>query len=47
MARSMLRGIRVKSKQELKMRIERYLDEVNQAPVIFKWKYGLDTISIA
>jgi len=47
MARSMLRSIRVKSKQELKMRIERYLDEVNQAPVIFKWKYGLDTISVA
>ncbi len=47
MARSMLRGIRVKSKQELKERIELYLDEVNQAPVIFKWKYGLDSVSIA
>lgn len=46
MARSMLRGIRVKSKQELKARIERYLDEVNQAPVIFKWKYGLESISV-
>lgn len=46
MARSMLRGIRVESKQELRERIESYLDEVNQAPVVFKWKYGLDTISL-
>jgi transposase/uncharacterized protein YoaH (UPF0181 family) len=47
MAHSMLRHIRVTSKAELKERIERYLDEVNQAPVVFRWKYGLDSVSIA
>ncbi len=46
MARTMLRHIRVASKEELAERIERYLDEVNQAPVVFRWKYGLDAISI-
>lgn len=46
MARTMLRGIRVKSKAELKTRLERYLAEVNAAPVVFKWKAGLDKIRI-
>jgi len=27
-------------KAELKQRIEKYLDEVNAAPVVFKWKYN-------
>ena len=47
MAHSMLRRIRVSSKAELKERIELYLDEVNQAPVVFRWKYGLDSVSVA
>jgi transposase len=47
MTRAMLRGIRVSSKQELKDRILRYLQEVNEAPVVFRWKYGLDSISVA
>lgn len=47
MAHSMLRRIRVTSKAELKERIELYLDEVNQAPVVFRWKYGLDSVSVA
>jgi len=47
MARTLLRGIRVASKAELKERIMRYLAEVNEAPVIFRWKYGLDTLSVA
>jgi len=47
MAHSMLRRIRVSSKAELKQRIELYLDEVNQAPVVFRWKYGLDSVSVA
>jgi transposase len=47
MAHSMLRRIRVSSKAELKKRIELYLDEVNQAPVVFRWKYGLDSVSVA
>jgi len=46
MARTLLRGIRVTSKQELKERILKYLAEVNQAPVIFRWKYGLDSLSV-
>ena len=47
MARSMLRGIRVESKQELSDRIEQYLAEVNQTPIVFRWKKGLDAISVA
>lgn len=43
MARTMLRGIRVSSKEELKERIRRWLDEINQMPVVFRWKYGLQT----
>jgi len=46
MARTLLRGIRVKSKEELKTRIEMYLREVNEEPVIFRWKYKLDTLSV-
>ena len=46
MARTLLRGIRVKSKEELKTRIERYLREVNEEPVIFRSKYKLETLSV-
>lgn len=46
MARSFLRGIRVDSKQELKERIEKYLKEINEMPVVFKWKYKMDEISL-
>jgi transposase len=46
MARTLLRGIRVKSKEELKTRIEIYLREVNEEPVIFRWKYKLETLSV-
>jgi transposase len=46
MARALLRGIRVKSKEELKTRIEMYLREVNEEPVIFRWKYKLETLSV-
>jgi transposase len=44
--RSFLRALRVKSKSELKERILQYIDEVNQMPVIFKWKYKMDQITI-
>jgi transposase len=44
LARTLLRGIRVSSKAELKDRIELYLKEVNEEPVIFKWKYKLETL---
>jgi transposase len=44
MAKTLLRGIRVNSKTELKARIELYLQEVNEEPVVFKWKYKLETL---
>jgi len=47
MARTMLRGMRVASKEELKERIEKYLTELNEAPVIFRWKWGLDALAVA
>jgi hypothetical protein len=46
MARSMLREIRVQSKQELVQRIHLYFEEVNAAPVVFRWKYKMDEVSI-
>jgi transposase len=46
MARSMLRGIRVASKQELIDRIHLYFAEINADPVIFRWKYKMDEINI-
>jgi len=42
MTRSMLRGIRVESKQELIDRIHRYFEEVNADPVVFRWKYKME-----
>lgn len=47
MARTMLRGIRVSSKAELKERINLFFQEINETPVIFRWKYGLDSVSVA
>jgi len=46
MAKSLLRGIRVPSKADLKARILLYLKEINKAPVVFRWKYNLDTIPL-
>jgi transposase len=46
MARSMLREIRVQSQQELVQRIHLYFQEVNAAPVVFRWKYKMDEVSI-
>ncbi len=47
MARTMLREIRVGTKQELIDRIHLYFQETNSAPVIFRWKYKLDEIIVA
>jgi transposase len=44
LARTLLRGIRVNSKAELKARIELYLQEVNEEPVVFKWKYKMESL---
>lgn len=46
MAKTLLRGIRVASANELKARIELYLKEVNETPVVFRWKYRLETLSV-
>lgn len=43
--RSFLRQIRVDSKEELVERIYKGIDEINQEPVIFRWKYKMDEIS--
>lgn len=43
MTRSFLRHLRVQSKEELKERIEQYLKEINENPVPFRWKYGLES----
>jgi len=45
MARSVLRRIRVASKDELKARILAYLDELNREPVIHTWIYKIDTVA--
>lgn len=42
MTRQMLKGIRVKTKEELAERIYQYFDEVNAEPVVFHWTYKLD-----
>ena len=47
MTRQMLRGIRVKTKDELIERIYQYFSEVNEEPVIFHWKYNLDDIDVS
>ena len=40
--RSFLRHIRVESKAELKQRIYQGIEEINQEPVVFKWKYKIE-----
>ena len=44
MTKQMLRGIRVKSKEELVSRIYRYFEEINKEPVVYHWKYKMDEI---
>ncbi len=44
MTKQMLRGIRVKSKQELETRIYKYFDEINEEPVVFHWSWNLSDI---
>jgi transposase len=45
MTRSILRGIRVSSKEELKERVGQYIDDMNETPTIFKWKYKMDKMA--
>ena len=47
MTRAMLREIRVASKQELIDRIHLYFQQLNADPVVFRWKYKMDEVTIA
>jgi hypothetical protein len=44
LTRQMLKGIRVKTKDELVERIYRYFDEVNEDPIVYHWKYKLEEV---
>jgi len=46
MVKTLLRGIRAASADELKARIELHLNEVNDRPVVFRWKYKLETLPV-
>jgi transposase len=46
LTRQMLRGIRVSTKEELAERIYQYFDEINEDPVVFRWKYKMDEVLI-
>ena len=45
-SRAFLRGIRVKTKEELVERIYKYMDEVNKEPVVYRWKYKMNEIQV-
>jgi transposase len=46
LVRVCLRGIRVASKEELVDRIYRYVKEVNEVPVVYRWKYKMDEMAV-
>ena len=46
LARVCLRGIRVKSKEELIERLYHYIDEVNDDPVVYRWTYKMDEMNV-
>lgn len=46
MTKTFLRGIRVNSKDGLKQRILKWIKEINESPVVFRWKWGLESISL-
>jgi len=46
MARSFLRHIRVQSKEELIERIYRGIEQMNEEPVIFRWRYKMNEIAL-
>jgi hypothetical protein len=46
MTRTMLRGLRVASKQEVINRIHPSFEEINAAPVVYRWKYKMDEMAI-
>jgi transposase len=46
MARVFLKGIRVCSKEELIKRIYQYMEEINEVPVVYHWKYKMDELAV-
>ena len=46
MTRAFLRFLRVSSREELRQKIEQYLEEVNALPVVFRWKYKMDEVKV-
>ena len=44
MTKQMLKGIRVKSREELVQRIYTYFDEIKAEPIVFHWTWHLDDI---
>ena len=46
-ARSFLRRIRVQSKEELVERIYKGIEQINQEPVVFRWRYKMNEVSVA
>jgi len=46
MTRQCLKGIRVSSKQELEDRIYKYIEEINESPVVYHWTYKMDEVTV-
>ena len=46
MTKQSLRGLRVNSKEELINSIYTYIEEVNDLPVVYRWKYKKDEIAL-
>ena len=44
LARQALRGLRVRNKEELVSCINRWIDDVNASPVVYRWDWNLDDI---
>jgi putative transposase len=42
MVRNVLRGIRVDSIKELKEKISQYINQANEKPALFKWRYKIE-----
>jgi hypothetical protein len=42
LARSVLRHIRVSSKDELKQRLIAFIGDINREPVVHTWRYKID-----
>lgn len=46
LARTLLRGIRVASKDELRERILRHIGNLNEEPIVFRWNYKMTDASL-